>query len=89
VLVYIVMLFVLYSYLVREVDVFHWLLLVGSIVLLGIGVVLAMAGVSIGVSLLPVMLAPFSVVVGYEALGYRHEAAVLGRILADDQRAQA
>lgn len=77
--VYILMVFVLYSVLVRETDSFHWLLLAGSAVLITVPVLLAAAGVSMAVCLVVLMLAPVVTVVGYETVGHRHQAAVLER----------
>ena len=72
--------FGLYSYLVRALDAFHGLLVAGVLATLAASVVLVANGASIGTGLIVVMAAPFIVVVGYEVLGYRHEAAVLARI---------
>ena len=80
VLVYMVAFFALYSYLVREVDAFHYVLVAGVLATLAASVLFVALGASIGVGLLVVMAAPIVVVVGYEALGYRHEAAVLARL---------
>ncbi|TDN88552.1 hypothetical protein [Microbacterium sp. BK668] len=44
-----------------------------------LSVVAAAAGVSIGTSLLLVAASPFVIVVGYETVGFRHQAAVLER----------
>jgi low temperature requirement protein LtrA len=82
VLLFVLALFVIYSYLMSAVDGFHAVLLIGTVALLVLAVLLASWGVSIGVSLLFVMAAPFVVVVGYETLGYRHQQAVLDRTLA-------
>ncbi|MET1051968.1 MAG: low temperature requirement protein A [Mycetocola sp.] len=76
-------LFVLYSLLLREFDPFHVALFVGTVLVLALAVVMAAAGVSMGVCLLVVMVAPAVVVVGYEVLGYRHQEAVLTRILGE------
>lgn len=74
--------FVLYSILVREFDPFHLALLVGTLVVLGVAVALAATGVSLGWSLIVVMLAPVVTIVGFEAVGHRHMAAALERTLA-------
>jgi low temperature requirement protein LtrA len=80
VLVYMVAFFCLYSFLVRAVDAFHFVLVGGVLATLAASAILVALGASIGVGLLVVMAAPIVVVVGYEALGYRHEAAVLARL---------
>lgn len=82
---YLFAVFGIYSYLVRALDAFHGLLVTGVLATLAASVVLVANGASIGIGLLVVMAAPFIVVVGYEALGYRHEAAVLAR-LGEPQR---
>jgi low temperature requirement protein LtrA len=74
---YIVMVFVLYSLLVRAVDPFHWWLLAGTAVFLVAPVLLAAVGVSMAVCLVVLMLAPAVTVVGYETVGHRHQAALL------------
>jgi low temperature requirement protein LtrA len=77
VLVFMVVYFALYSYLVRSIDPFHVLLFVGTLAVLAVAVGLAIAGASLGVCLLVVMLAPVVTIVGYEAVGHRHMTAVL------------
>ena len=74
--------FVLYSILVREFDPFHLALLGGTLAVLGAAVALAANGVSLGWSLIVVMLAPVVTIVGFEAVGHRHMAAALQRTLA-------
>jgi low temperature requirement protein LtrA len=83
VLVFCTALFVLYSLLVGEFDTFHIGLFVGTVLVLAIAGLLAAGGVSLGLCLLVVMAAPAIIVVGYEALGYRHQAAVLARALGE------
>jgi low temperature requirement protein LtrA len=80
VLVFALVVFALYSYLVRAVDSFHGLLVAGVLAILAASVLLVSNGASMGLSLLVVMAAPIVVVVGYEAIGYRHEADVLARV---------
>ena len=75
--------FGLYSFLVRGFDPFHLLLFAGTIAVLAIAVALAAAGVSLGWSLIVVMLAPAVTIVGFEAKGHRHMAAALDRTLAE------
>jgi hypothetical protein len=50
-------------------------------VVLALAVTLAIAGVTLGMCLIVVMLAPAVVVVGFETIGHRHEAEALGRQL--------
>jgi hypothetical protein len=72
-------LFLLYTYLVHEGDPFHLALFAGTVVMLVAAVWIAAAGGSLGLSLLLVTLSPAVVVIGYETVGYRHQAAALAR----------
>ncbi|GAB3605091.1 low temperature requirement protein A [Conyzicola nivalis] len=85
VLVYMLAFFVLYSFLVRAIDAFHYSLVAGVLATLAASVILVANGASMGIGLIVVMAAPIVVVVGYEAIGYRHEADVLAR-LAESRR---
>lgn len=82
VLVFGLCIFALYTWLVRELDPFHFLLYGAMVALLVLSVVLAAAGVELGWCLIVAMLAPVVVVVGYETIGHRHQEAVLERIIA-------
>jgi low temperature requirement protein LtrA len=75
-------LFTLYTLLLREFDPFHILLFVGSIVPLVAAVWLVAGGASIGTGIVMAALSPVVVVVGYETVGHRHQAAALERALA-------
>ncbi len=77
VLVFTAGLFGVYSLLMARFDPFHALLFAGSIVALVLAVVAVAAGASMGVSLLVVAMAPLVVIVGYETVGHRHQAAAL------------
>jgi len=79
VFVFCLALFTIFGFLVREFDRFHISLMVGATVLLVVAVAMAVGGVSIGWCLLVVTLAPAVIVVGYETVGHRHEAAYLER----------
>jgi low temperature requirement protein LtrA len=81
VLVFLVVLFGLYAYLVHELDRLHIALFAGSVATLLGAIGLAASGASIGVCLLIVTVAPAVVVVGYETIGHRHQAAALERAL--------
>lgn len=83
VLIFSAALFVLYGLLLREFDRFHIGLFLGTVFVLALSVMMAAVGVSMGICLLVVMAAPAVVVVGYELLGYRHQAAVLVRVLGE------
>ncbi len=77
VLVFTAGLFLVYSLLMARVDPFHALLFAGSIAALVLAVVVVAAGASMGVSLLVVAVAPLVVIVGFETVGHRHQAAAL------------
>ena len=79
VFVFIVMAFVINSFLLRGVDNLQVGMIVGVVVVLACALALAGIGVSIGVCLLVVVLAPLLVVVVFETLGHRHEASALAR----------
>jgi low temperature requirement protein LtrA len=77
VLIFTAGLFVVYSLLMATFDPFHTLLFAGAIAALVVAVWASHAGASMGVSLLIAAVSPVVVIVGYETLGYRHQAAVL------------
>jgi low temperature requirement protein LtrA len=66
--------YALYSLLFREFDPFRFGLLAGTGTVLGVSVLLAAAGVSMGICLLVLVLAPAFTVVGYETLRHRQMA---------------
>jgi low temperature requirement protein LtrA len=74
--------FLLHSFLLGEFDTFYIWLLQGSCVVLVLAVLSAAAGVSIGWSLLLVVLAPVVVIVGYEVAGRGRLANSLDRALS-------
>ncbi|BBX30755.1 membrane protein [Mycolicibacterium mageritense] len=79
---YLVSMFVIYSLLVGDVDVFHTVLVVlAAAVLIG-AVAMAASGISMPLCLLVVTAAPVVVVVGFEAIGHRHAAAIVAKRLA-------
>jgi low temperature requirement protein LtrA len=80
--VYVLSVYTLYSLISRTVDPFHLWLVAGTAVVVGTAVVLAAAGASIAVCLLVLALAPAVTVVGYELVGHRHRAEMLGRSTA-------
>jgi low temperature requirement protein LtrA len=75
--IYVLAIFVLYAYLSRTVDPFHFLLIGASALVLGASVAMAAAGVSIEWCLLVLSLVPWVAVIGYETVGHRHNAQVL------------
>jgi uncharacterized BrkB/YihY/UPF0761 family membrane protein len=75
--VYVLGIFLLYAYLSRTVDPFHFLLIGLSAALLGAAVAMAAAGISIEWCLLVLALVPWVTVIGYETVGHRHNARVV------------
>ncbi len=82
VLVFFIALLAIYAYMVHAVDAFHFALVAGVVALLAAAVTVAALGGSLGICLILVTLSPIVVVVGYETIGHRHEAAVLERALS-------
>jgi low temperature requirement protein LtrA len=82
VMVLCLVIFALYAVLVHEIDPFHFWLIAGTVALLVASVLAAAAGASMGVCLMLITLSPYVVVVGYELVGHRHQAATLERLLA-------
>ena len=79
--VYVLGIFLLYAYLTRTVDPFHFLLIALSVAVLGAAVAMAAAGVSIEWCLLVLVArAPWVTVVGYELVGHRHNARMLAEL---------
>jgi low temperature requirement protein LtrA len=83
--IYLAAMFVIYSLLVGDFDLLHALLLVLAAAALVAAVALAAGGTSMAICLLIVTAAPVVVVVGFEAVGHRHAAEIVGRRL-DVQR---
>ena len=71
----------LYAYLVSEFDPLHFGLFAGTTAVLVLAVVLAFSGASLGLCLVIVTLSPVVIIVGYETVGHRHEAAAVERVL--------
>ncbi|MFG3339543.1 low temperature requirement protein A [Glycomyces sp. NPDC048151] len=80
--IFLVALFTLYSLLLREFDPFHLVLFVGAILALGASVAAVAAGATIGVGIVIAVCSPLIVIVGYETVGHRHQAAALERAMA-------
>ncbi|KRC58786.1 hypothetical protein ASE14_17795 [Agromyces sp. Root81] len=79
--IFLVALFTIYSLLLLEFDRFHILLFVLSMAALGVAVLAVVAGASMGTGIVLTACAPLVVIVGYEAVGHRHQAAALHRAL--------
>jgi low temperature requirement protein LtrA len=69
--------YALYFYLVRRFDPLHAWLLGGTVAVMVLAVIAALAGIDMAVCLVILMLAPVVTVVGYEVQGHRHQAAAL------------
>jgi low temperature requirement protein LtrA len=78
--VYVLGIFVLYAYLSRTMDPFHFLLIGLSVAVLGASVAMAAAGVGFEWCLLVLALVPWVTVVGYELVGHRHNERVLAAL---------
>ncbi|AYF98849.1 low temperature requirement protein A [Protaetiibacter intestinalis] len=72
--------FALYSLLIGTFDPFHLLLYLGALVMLAAAVGVAAVGLPLAVWLSFVVLAPVVVIVGYETVGYRHQAERLAEL---------
>ncbi|MFB6611574.1 low temperature requirement protein A [Agromyces sp. NPDC056379] len=79
--VFLIALFTIYSLLLREFDRFHILLFVLSMAALCVSVLAVVAGASMPVGIVLAACAPLVVIVGYETIGHRHQAAALHRAL--------
>ena len=75
--VFLGLVYALYYYLVRRFDPFHIWLLSATSAVVAVAVAAALSGISMAVCLVILMLAPAVTVIGYEARGYRHQAASL------------
>lgn len=78
---FVCLVFLIYSLMVRGTDWFHLVLLVLTAAVLLAAVLLALAGVSMALCLLVATAAPMVTVVGYELVGHRHMADALARRL--------
>jgi low temperature requirement protein LtrA len=78
--IYVGVLYLLYSRLMRTADPFHIALLAGTGTILVVSILLVAAGVSMPVCLVVLAFAPAVTVVGYETLGHQHVADALERL---------
>ena len=83
VLLFMTLVFVLYTSLLRAVDALHVVLVVLAAAVLVAAVALAATGTPMAVCLLVVSLAPMVGVVGFEAFAHRHVAADLAATVQD------
>lgn len=82
--VYLLMIYALYSYMLRARDAAHIFLLALTAGILGAAVFMAAAGFSLTHCLMTLTLAPIVTVIGYESFGHRHAAEALARETARD-----
>jgi len=75
--------FALYSLLIGTFDPFHVLLIAGAVTVLGLSLLVAALGAPLAIWLTLVVAAPVVVIVGYETVGHRHQAARLEGLLKD------
>jgi low temperature requirement protein LtrA len=75
--VFLGLIYALYCYLVRRFDLLHVWLLIATAGVVAVAVIAALSGINMAGCLVILMLAPTVTVVGYEVLGYRHQAAAL------------
>ncbi|MBO9713827.1 low temperature requirement protein A [Sphingomonas sp.] len=69
--------YALYTYMVARLDPFHLWLLAGTAAVIALAVAAAVAGVGMAWCLVILTFAPLVTVIGYELLGYRHQAEAL------------
>ncbi|MFT4095599.1 MAG: low temperature requirement protein A [Rhodoblastus sp.] len=77
--IYLLMIYALYSYMLRARDAVHIALIAITVAILGAAVAMAGAGYSMTHCVLALTLAPIVTVIGYETFGHRHAAAALAR----------
>lgn len=80
---YLLMVYLLHTFLLAATDRFHLLLLALTLAVLVAAVLLSAAGVALSVCLLVVMLAPFVTVIGFETVGHRHQRTMLEGLTAE------
>lgn len=81
--IFILGLFVLYSVLLRQIDLLHVWLFVGAMAALAAAFVLVACGADLAVGIAVTVLSPVIAIVAYETLGHRHVAAAVARATAD------
>ena len=77
---YVLGIFLLYTYLTRTIDPFHYLLIALSTAVTAASVIMAASGVEFEWCLLVLALVPWVTVVGYELVGHRHNEQVLAEL---------
>jgi low temperature requirement protein LtrA len=77
--VYLAAIYALHTYMMQEGDRFHVWLIALTLVVMAASIAATAAGLSLSLALILLMFAPVVTVVGYEALGHRHQAEALQR----------
>src|SRR5262249_31631789 len=67
----------LYYYMLRQFDVLHIWLVLGSAAVVAVAIAAALFNIDMAVCLIVLMFAPMVTVIGYETAGHRHQAAAL------------
>ena len=80
--VFMVMLYGIWTAMMRKRDPFHTGLLLGTAAVLVLAVALAQAGLDMAWCLVVLALAPVVTVVGYETVGHRHQEALIAAMKA-------
>jgi len=78
--IYLLAIFLLYTYLTATLDKFHIPMLAVSAAVIGASVAMAALGVALEWCLLVLALVPWVTVVGYELVGHRHNERVLAEL---------
>lgn len=78
--IFLALIYVSYTYLVRRFDPFHLWLLSGTAIVIVLSIIAAISGIDMALCLIILTLAPAVTILGYEIKGYRHQAAALVRI---------
>ena len=78
--VFLGLIYALYYYLARQFDFLNVWLLIGTVAVVALAVIAALAGVDMAVCLIILMLAPTVTVVGYELQGYLKQAHALAKV---------
>ncbi|MBM7504330.1 low temperature requirement protein A [Agromyces aurantiacus] len=80
--VFVIVLFVLETLLLRRVDAFRAAMFAASLVPLAVAAWIVTLGATMGTGIVVAALSPVVLIVGYETAGHRHQAAALERALA-------
>lgn len=79
--IFTLVLFALYSLLLLQADPFHVILMMGALAALALSVAAVAFGATVGTGILIAACAPVVVIVGYETVGFRHQADAVERAI--------